>query len=918
MATFENPFEQLNRYELRNLVAHLEDAGRGYDTHDVLLRESKLLEAPGQKRNWIRKLREKREIQPDDHLSNTWYTAHENIGETDSYLADVARCWRLAERESTDRIAAAQPITTMALEVRYALINSSVSNLAGNIPPALLAKAVQRCLIKTSQGLTYARQTPDPRRRSLSLAALAMEMEPSLRELVLDEALTMVQSIADQSERVQTLGSLASKLNEKQLKRAAVVASAILFPKDRCQALTTIGAHLSGPLKQQVLEQAWDVVEELNDEHDKAEGLTALARQFPEPRRTTTYERALNLLVQAEPNYRQAEAIEKFIQLGPISLLDRARSLALKIEIEESRTTALSPLSARLASQSDEDGAMRLIQSISSEKYGQQRAIAIRDSAPYLSRVAVRRAAKMATEIPAEQYRSTAIAGITPYLPDDLLSKVLAQAKSMREAGPRARVLTALALRVGGTKQEEILTLATEALRSNLSYDQGDVLTDLAPQLPNSLLNLLFETARNINDRAQQIQTVACLARSLPNEPKSVVTVQATKQASSIEDLTQRCKSYLSLIPLLGDLNQTDEALKLGKTMRPWAYCARAILAVLPYLDGSQMNEQLQRMLTWMEQSQDEFQVAEIIPVVASHLNEEMIERAVNLSLRVKWEGGRVTALTSLIPFISEPLLRKHVFIQAEHVGSDFFKCKLKAAIATRLAQLDHGREALAFARSMSDELCLVNAFEGMIPYLREEALALVLKLTDSFTYDGRRHSVFAMLAPRFAELGNEAAARYLIAQTRTPVQAALAAARVAQRASGRLRADAIQHVLTIIGNMQGAFGESQGWWQAQCLTYVAPYLSYELLVEAWRLAVRIDGRKDRQTALSSLASQTIQLHPAKLHPIWAAALHHLATRSRVDLLSDLEAFVPVILRTIGTDGTAEVIKAIDDVCRWW
>jgi hypothetical protein len=164
----ENPYAQFTRYELRNLLAHLEDAGRGHETHSVLLRESKI-ERSNRKRNWIDRIRGKQDLQPETYCSNAWYAAHEDIGETESYLADVSRCWRLAEQESAATAVAEERIATVAFEVRYALITSSVNNLAKNIPPHLLARVIQQGLITTSQGLTYARQIPDLRQRALSL-----------------------------------------------------------------------------------------------------------------------------------------------------------------------------------------------------------------------------------------------------------------------------------------------------------------------------------------------------------------------------------------------------------------------------------------------------------------------------------------------------------------------------------------------------------------------------------------------------------------------------------------------------------------------------------------------------------------------------------------------------------------------------
>jgi len=346
---------------------------------------------------------------------------------------------------------------------------------------------------------------------------------------------------------------------------------------------------------------------------------------------------------------------------------------------------------------------------------------------------------------------------------------------------------------------------------------------------------------------------------------------------------------------------------------------ARAIATVTARLDPAVQQQELQSVIGLLERSRDEFQFAEVIPVIASQLSEELISRAVGLCLNVEWEGGRVTALAGLAPYVPEEMLLGHYLSEIGRVSSDFSRRKLRAAFAARLASLGKGREALTVAVDDEDELYVVNALEGIIPYLDEGLLSDVFRLSESFTYDGRKHSVFAMLAPRFAELGNDEAARYLIAETKAPLQAALAAARVTGRATGDLRTDSIRHALVITKNMQGAFGAGQGWWQAEVLDCMARYLSGDFIAEAWRLAVRIDEENDRYKALSSLAmAHATEVQRMILYPIWSDSLHHLATRSRRHLLSDLRALSPVILDLSDTNGIADVISAISDVGRWW
>jgi len=56
------------------------------------------------------------------------------------YLDDVHRAWRLTEEELINRHS---PIS-IGLQCRYALITVSLKSLATNIPPVLLAAAVEK------------------------------------------------------------------------------------------------------------------------------------------------------------------------------------------------------------------------------------------------------------------------------------------------------------------------------------------------------------------------------------------------------------------------------------------------------------------------------------------------------------------------------------------------------------------------------------------------------------------------------------------------------------------------------------------------------------------------------------------------------------------------------------------------------
>ena len=186
--------DNLDRYGLRHLTAHLEAAGREDDLHHLMR-----LEWSSHQGNQTRA-----------RFENVWYTVHERVGDTSGYLGDVDRAWRLTEEAFAVR---RSPIA-IGRQCRYALILTSLCSLAGNIPPALLAALVEKGIWPGPQGLAYARQIQESGLRTRALAALAPHLGPTERDRALREALEAARAIASEGPRSEALAALAPRLAE--------------------------------------------------------------------------------------------------------------------------------------------------------------------------------------------------------------------------------------------------------------------------------------------------------------------------------------------------------------------------------------------------------------------------------------------------------------------------------------------------------------------------------------------------------------------------------------------------------------------------------------------------------------------------------------------------------------------------------
>ena len=129
---------------------------------------------------------------------------------------------------------------------------------------------------------------------------------------------------------------------------------------------------------------------------------------------------------------------------------------------------------------------------------------------------------------------------------------------------------------------------------------------------------------------------------------------------------------------------------------------------------------------------------------------------------------------------------------------------------------------------------------------------------------------------------------------------------------------------------------------RARALAALAPRLPPERLSEALAaLAPRLPPERQEQAlhealaaareirdedararacarALASMASHLAAFPRPALYPLWDETLRALARRTRRDLLADLRALMPLILRLGGPQAIAETFRAVRDVARWW
>ncbi|TRV67659.1 MAG: trypsin-like serine protease, partial [Microcystis panniformis Mp_MB_F_20051200_S6D] len=199
---------------------------------------------------------------------NGWYSQCEKEGKTAVFIKDVARAWQLAEEHFSENKS-----ESMGLQVRYALITTSLNSLAGNIPAELMALLIQHEIWTPAQGLAYVRQNQDDSKQAEGLKAIIPYLPPTL----LPEALATAREIRDEYERARALTGLAPYLPENLLPEALATAREIRDEYQRARALTGLAPYLP-----EILPEALATAREIRDEYERAEALTGLAPHLPE------------------------------------------------------------------------------------------------------------------------------------------------------------------------------------------------------------------------------------------------------------------------------------------------------------------------------------------------------------------------------------------------------------------------------------------------------------------------------------------------------------------------------------------------------------------------------------------------------------------------------------------------------------
>ncbi|WP_172812333.1 AAA family ATPase [Chloroflexus islandicus] len=675
--------------------------------------------------------------------SQAWAATWEAYeGGYNGYLSDIAAVWQRAAAENRLAAEAHQPKPTphLGLEIRCALIESTIRALVYNLPPNLPKLLVQHGIWSVTQAMSYVRQMLDGHQQATTLRTLA----PHLSLELLHDALVAARKIKEELFRADALAALAPHLPKGLLPDALTAACEIKKEPFRTEALTALVPYLPETERHAVLTDALAAACKIADEKYRAEAIIALAPHLPETERHAVLTDALAAACKIpEKSFRTkvlAELAPHLPETERHAVLLKALAVTRKIADKKTRAEMLAALAPHLSGKDRYavlTEALAAAREIAEDWLRVKGIAALAPHLPETERYAVLTEALAAARKIDEQkywFRAEALAALVPYLPETerhaVLTEALAATRKIAEGKDRAEILTALAPHLSEKERYAVLTEALAATRKIAEgKDRAEILTALAPHLSEkeryAVLTDALAAACKIAEGKDRAEMLAALAPHLSGKDRYAVLTEALAAAREIAEDWLRVKGIAALAPHLPETERyavLTEALDTARKIADKKARAEALAALASHLPETERHAVLTEALDAARKIKDDQSRALALVALAPHLPPKLRAEALAAARAIDWKDFRTWALAMLAPHLT-PELRA---------------------------------EALAAARAINWKPYRVEAIAALVPYLPEterhdvltEALA-----TDPAIYNDLSSKMLATLAPHLAAL---------------------------------------------------------------------------------------------------------------------------------------------------------------------
>lgn len=521
-----------------------------------------------------------------------------------------------------------------------------------------------------------------------------------------------------------------------------------------------------------------------------------------------------------------------------------------------------------------------------------------------LSGKLLERALKMALALEGRELRAEVLSALTPRLPEQqrtqVLAQVLAVGISMEDERAKAALLAVLASQLNGKLLEQALE-ATLMLGDKKRLTE--VLVALAPRLAKDLPEQALKVLQGLDERWMQAEMLVALAPSLIEEQKNHVLAQAFEKTLDLDDDGLRKERLLrALVPQLkGKL--LEQALEAALTLQVARAQAEVLIASIPQLTEKQRGQVLSQAFELVLAIQENDVKAEMLIKLSPYLTEELLERALEVAMVLDnefgWQAQALIALASRLPqkqrdqvlthvikAVLTPTPREHARWLLEKLAPQLTGELLEqmlgnarilddsweqaVVLADLVSKLEGGQRTQIIVHTLETALTLRNMEQArilavLIPLIpgvqRKQVLTLALKavltiaIGDTELVDGDefndRIQILAELAPHLPEELLQKALEMIQCLKREWMQAMFLAA-LAPRLPEELRAQKLTRALEI------ALTSGGGWVPVEILTALVPQLfgkqRVDALTQALKLTLAVPYEHIKMRLLASLA----------------------------------------------------------------
>ena len=493
---------------------------------------------------------------------NGWYSACDRLGKTAIFVADVARAWKLAEKDYE-----INPGKTVGLQIRYLLIISSLNDIASKIYPDIATTLVERKLWTPSQGLAYAYQIQSlPNRLQVLIGnethlvtlLIAIASNSSKPE-IWSKVLRLAHNVRGGSEIEYMIRLIVPNLPDHFIPTVLEIALAIENEAYRASSLCHIVPRLSDELLLKVLE----VARKIEHKFCRAKLLGVLAPRLP-----YIWQETLQSILDIEKEDSRSNLFDVIAPNLPKNLLPQVLEMAFSIEGEDYRANAVGDIIKYHPNLLTE-----IFKNINSSS--RFHTFTLSKIAKYYSTQSPLLALEIALQIQPIANQVDVLCEIAPHLPQEALPQVIEIAFAFNND----RYLAAIVNSIGSRLPKNLLpTVVDTTLGFEDKSNWTDVLSAIAKDLSKNVLYQFVDDAAVINDREVKSKILCTIAPYLPE-----IWTETLDNILNIENSYERLTLLASVVQYLPN-NLLPQVLELARTAENLERKAELFSELAPHL----------------------------------------------------------------------------------------------------------------------------------------------------------------------------------------------------------------------------------------------------------------------------------------------------------------------------------------------